>query len=325
MKGTVRLALFLLAGATLLVLSLSLGSTVISPAKAWKALTGDGSSLDYLILVNLRIPRVLMALLVGSSLAVSGALFQSLLKNPLSDPYTVGVSGGAAFGATVAIALSLGNFFITLFAFGGSLLAVSLVYALSRKRIFSGESLILTGLAVSFILSSGVLLIFTLVRAESVHRALLWLMGDLSLARYDLLGSMGLFPAALILLAMAYSRHLNIISFGEEFSRNLGVRDRDIRNLFWIASLLSALSVSMAGTIGFAGLIVPHMMRSLFGPHHARLLPASAVGGGIFVMACDAFGRSVHPPYEIPVGIITGFLGGIFFLFILLRRSGGRP
>ena len=182
----------------------------------------------------------------------------------------------------------------------------------------------MSGIALGFILSAAVLLIYALSRSDQIHRAMLWLMGDLSGARYDMLNLLGCVSLALVLAVMAYWKHLDVISMGDRFSRGLGVTDRDVRVLFWVASLLAALSVSLAGVIGFVGLIVPHMMRSVFGPGHLRLVPASAVCGGLFLLVSDTIGRSLVPPFEIPVGVITGFLGGAFFLVYMVRSRGSR-
>ncbi len=321
MNRALKYFLLLLTALGLLLLCLSLGSRFISPLRLTEYFSGNGAGLDLQILFHLRLPRLLTALLIGSSLSVSGAIFQAVLKNPLSDPYTTGVSGGAALGATLAVVFSLGPLFLTLFSFAGSLAAVLIVFGISRLRGFGGSTLILAGIALSFVLSSGVLLIFAFTKAQEVHKALLWLMGDLSLARYALAGRAALLMLLLLLLSLLYRRHLDILSLGDEFARSHGIGRSDVMNLFWIASLLAALSVSLAGIIGFVGLVVPHLMRRLIGADHGRLLPASALAGGVFLALSDTIGRTAALPYEIPAGIITGFIGGLFFLFLLVREG----
>ena len=321
MKGKSALLALILLTIIVITLSLSLGTTFISPHRLIRMITDSGDSIEYLIVTQLRLPRAIMALLVGASLAVSGVLFQALLKNPLSDPYTIGISGGAALGATVAVVASLGYIFISVFAFAGAIVTILLVFSLSSRQRFGTTSLILIGIALSFILSSSVLLIFALTRAQNVHKALLWLMGDLSLARYKTLAQMSVIIPAIIISSLFYFKHLDAISFGDTFAKNLGVTRRNTRNIFWIASLLSAISVSMAGIIGFVGLIVPHIMRFLFGPNHLKLILSSAIGGAALLVICDLIGRTIVPPYEIPVGIITGFVGGIFFLFLIITKG----
>ncbi len=322
-RPLLALAFLVALGAVAIFLALSSGSTYLAPADIARALAGDSGTAEYRILVHLRLPRVLMALVVGASLSVSGAMFQSLFRNPLSDPYTVGVSGGAALGASAAIVLDSSFALVAIFSFAGSLAAITLVYGLSRLRGLGSGGLILGGISLSFIFSSGVMLIFALARPEAVHKALMWLMGDLSLARYDALYRMGGVALLLLAGALLLHRHLDIISFGGDFARSLGVAPVDTRAVFWIGGLLAALSVALAGVIGFVGLIVPHSVRALVGPVHRRLLPTSAVAGALFLVICDTIGRTVAMPYEIPVGVITGFVGGIFFLVLLLGRGRG--
>jgi len=312
--------IFLIAAATLI--SLMAGTTFISPSEFFDMISHSKESDLYNVFVNLRVPRVIMALIIGASLSVSGTMFQSILKNPLADPYIIGVSGGAALGATIAIVLSLDYIFIVILSFGGSLLSITFVYLLSIKNRFGTTSLILSGIALSFIMSSAVLLIYAMSKSQDVHRAVMWLMGDLSIARYQMMKPMAVICIFIIGIAMFFHKHLNIISFGDSFSRNMGVTEGSIRNIFWLASFLSAISVSLAGVVGFVGLIIPHVMRNIFGPDHIRLIPLSAIGGGMFLMVSDAIGRSIVPPYEIPVGIITGFVGGIFFLVYMMRNRG---
>ncbi len=262
-----------------------------------------------------------MALIIGASLSVSGTMFQAILKNPLADPYIIGVSAGAALGATIATVLSLNYTFILVFAFMGSIFTVTFVYLIFKGLKLSSTSLILSGIAVSFILTSSVLLIFSMSKSEDVHKAIMWLMGDLSIGRYNMLPQMGLLSIAVIIVSSIFHKHLDIISFGESFSKNSGISVNNIRNIFWLASLLSAISVSLSGVIGFVGLIMPHIIRSTFGPDHLKLIPLAAMGGGLFLLISDTIGRSIAPPFEIPVGIITGFLGGIFFLIYMIKQK----
>lgn len=319
MKSSLKIISLLAFGILLIILSLSIGSTFISPIRIFPSLLGSEKSIDYQIILTLRAPRILMALIIGSSLSISGAMFQAILRNPLTDPYTIGVSGGAALGATIAIVLSMGHFYIVLFAFAGSIAVISILYNISKTKKFGSASLVLSGIALSFILQSIVLLIFAFSKAEQVHKAILWLMGDISIARFKILWEMIIFSIILMASSLFFFKHLDIISFGKDFAKNLGVSDRDVRNIFIIASLLTAISVSLSGVIGFVGLIIPHIMRYLFGSSHLRLIPYSAVGGALFLMICDTIGRSIVTPYEIPAGIITGFFGGIFFLLLLLK------
>ena len=312
--------IFIIISAALILYSLSMGTIFISPMEIFAGLTGSDAVPENFIIVKMRFTRIILAMTVGASLAVSGVMFQSLLKNPLADPFIIGVSSGAALGATAAIVLSMANIFIVLFSFIGGLVTITLIYFMSKRLKFGTSSMILAGIALSFIFSAAVLLLYSAAKAEHVHKAIMWLMGDLSIARYSILAEISIAAAILLILSMLYYKHLDIISFGHSFSKNLGVTERNVAAVFWIASLLAALSVSLCGVVGFVGLIIPHIMRLFFGPAHIRLIPLSALGGALFLMTADTFARSAVPPYEIPVGIITNFFGGIFFLIFIFHK-----
>lgn len=318
MKMAIRFFAVLILTCAVAFICLSVGSVAISPAEVLRALAGvGGGAAD--IVRYVRLPRLLLSFAVGASLALSGVVFQAVLKNPLADPYVTGVSGGAAFGAAVASVLSAGFISVSFAAFTGSLFAVSVVYVLSRLRGFGRTSMVLAGLAMSFVLSSGVLLLFSLLRSEEVHRVLMWLMGDLSSARFGMALSVVGFAVAMFAVLLLYHRRLDIIAFGDAFAHSLGVGQSDVFVLFWLGALLAAFPVAIAGVIGFVGLVVPHIARFLFGPRHLLLLPTSGIFGAMLLALADALGRSIAPPYEVPAGVILGFFGGIFFLILLLR------
>jgi iron complex transport system permease protein len=319
-KLLVPLIIFLFLSALLIIISLSMGTIFINPIEIIAGITGAAQVPEEYIILKMRFTRIILAMTVGASLAVSGVMFQSLLRNPLADPFIIGVSSGAALGATAAIVFSMANFFVVAFSFAGGIISITLVYFLSRRLRFGTSSMILAGIALSFIFSAAVLLLYSAAKAEHIHKAIMWLMGDLSIARYSILAEISLASVILIFLSMTYYRHLDIISFGHAFSKNLGVTERNTAAVFWIASLLAALSVSLCGVVGFVGLIIPHIIRIFFGPAHIRLIPLSALGGALFLMTADTMARSAVPPYEIPVGIITNFFGGIFFLVFLFRK-----
>ncbi|MCU0848950.1 MAG: iron ABC transporter permease [Spirochaetes bacterium] len=320
MKQAVRTTLFVASGFIVAVAFLSLGSELITPGNIFSSLTGSGSEIDRSIVLGIRLPRLIMAAVLGASLAVSGAVFQSLLRNPLADPYIIGVSSGAALGATVAIVLSLAYPLVVLSSFIGSGAAITAVHLVSRRLRMGSATLILAGISVSFIFSSSVFLIYSLTSSEKVHKSLMWMMGDLSMSRPDLLAAVSGASVILMSVAWIFHRQLNILSFGRSFARSHGVPGSSLNTLFWTASLLAAVSVTAGGIIGFVGLIVPHAARALFGPDHVKLLPASAFGGAAFLVMADAIGRSIAPPYEIPVGVITSFFGGIFFIVYMMKR-----
>lgn len=321
MKTFLKAFLLLLTIAAVLFVSLSLGTRIISPSEMLEILTGDVKGIDYSILFRIRLPRIFLALVIGSSLAVSGTVFQAVLKNPLADPYIIGVSGGAALGATIGIISTENYYIIALSSFGGSIGVIILIYMFSMRIRLGTTAIILSGIALGFICSAAVLLIFAVSKSEQVHKAVMWLMGDLSMARYNILGMLSIVSLLLISIVIVFHKHLDIISFGERFSWGLGVSQMNIRILFFVAALLPAISVSMAGVIGFVGLIVPHVIRIIFGPRHLGLVPLTAVGGALFLLVSDTIARTIAPPYEIPVGIVTSFFGGIFFLVFMLKRG----
>lgn len=320
MSNKAKYIFLLIAGSLIILLSLSMGASFISPANIFETIIGRPETNEMRVLLSLRFPRLAMAFLIGSSLAVSGVIFQSILKNPLADPYMIGVSSGASLGACFGIIFLKSSLFILGGALCGSLGAASFIYIVSRKRRFGSSTLILAGISLSFILWASVLLIFALSPSQQVHKALMWLMGDLSIARYEIMGRAAVLSLIIIAFAFTYHRHLNIIAFGDDLARSMGVSQKDVKSLFWIASLLAAISVSLAGVIGFVGLIMPHITRNIFGPDHGKLLLFSAVAGALFLAFCDMLGRTIAPPYEIPIGVITGFFGGIFFLVLMMRR-----
>lgn len=274
-----------------------------------------------LVILYLRLPRTLAAFIVGSSLAISGVLLQSILRNELADPYTLGVSGGASFGATIAILLGFGYSVVVSFSFIGAAIIAILIHLITRKMDTDTNMLILTGISLSVVLSSGVMLLFALGESHSVHKAILWLMGDLSIARTEYLA-----PASIVLIfllgaSLFLAPQLDLLSYGKRYAKSAGVGRIDAVIIFWCASLLTALSVSLCGIVGFVGLLVPHITRRIAGPSHRLLLVMSAVTGGVFLSLCDSIGRIIAYPYEIPSGVITGFAGGIALFTALVWRK----
>jgi len=281
-------------------------------------------SRDGIILLRVRLPRALLAVLVGGGLSLSGASFQALIRNPLADPYILGVSGGAAFAAIVGMIVSSSFSFapVPVFAFGGALASIFLVLAVARTR---GKlpviTLLLAGVVVNAFFSALVMFLLTVISGRHLPSAIYWMMGQVSSKSYSTLGLVALYymPGVLVLLGLA--RDFNLISLGEESAEQLGVNiERSKLLAFVAASLITAVAVSVSGLIGFVGLMVPHIIRLVFGPDHRLLLPASFLCGGIFLALCDLLARSLIAPAELPVGVITAVLGGPFFIW-LLRRS----
>lgn len=320
MKRWIRLILLVIVPLASVAAGLSLGSEYVSPAEIFSCILSGDCGLKSEVILKIRLPRVIVAMFAGAALSVSGAAFQSVFRNPLADPFITGISGGAALGVSAAVITGMGPAAVMAMAFCGSLMGILLIYAISAARGITGSGLILSGVALSFIFSSSVMLIFAMARSEDVHRIIIWLMGDLS---YQ-----GNVPAAWICLAILcvmfilslFHRHLDIISIGRTFSFSSGVTDAELRIIILLASMLAALSVLLGGIIPFVGLMVPHLVRMAAGPDHFRLVPLSAVAGGSFLVLADAFSRSVIVPYEIPAGVITGFCGGIFFLYYVVKN-----
>ena len=272
------------------------------------------------IILHIRFPRVILAIITGMALSLSGVVLQALLRNPLVDPYIIGVSSGAALGAALAIVFGL----ITLISpagFLGAILTMFLVYNLARKGYqVPVETLLLAGVIVSVFLSALISLIVSLT-GESTHQIILWLMGNLSETNLTLIAIAGLMVWVGIVAVYFFARDLNIISMGEEHAQHLGVEVEVVKKrLFIITSLVTGAVVALTGLIGFVGLVVPHVMRLLVGPDHRVLIVASLLGGGIFLTLADLCARTMISPAEIPVGVITAILGGPFFLFLLRRK-----
>ena len=280
------------------------------------------------IIFLVRLPRVLGAALIGAALALSGAVLQGLLRNPMADPGIIGVSGGASFGAVLAIALglsALSPWFMPLFASAGALAAASIIFVLSiRSGKLAIFTLILAGLAVSTFFGAGTSLVLSFASHDSIAQFVFWAMGNLYNVRWESLGLVAL-PIGLGLAALlCFSRELNVMLLGEEEAQSVGLnlgRTRII--LLGLVALTTAAAVCISGPISFVGLIVPHVLRLLIGPDHRLLLPASALGGGCFLVACDLVARLALGVQEINVGIVTALLGAPYFLLLLLRS--GQP
>jgi iron complex transport system permease protein len=297
------------------------GPVLFFPPDIADIISSGAAGVYHAVLFDVRIPRVLLAAAVGASLSVSGVIFQAVLKNPLADPYIIGVSGGAALGATIASVFFPESSVVIPFSLAGGTVTVSIVFLISLRLKIGGSSLLLAGLSLGFITSSMIFLIFAFADPDSVHRAVMWMMGDLSSSGWNYLvpAAGGLF--IMIMISFYFNRHLDIISFGERFHISSGIGRLPAAVLFLTASFLTAVTVSLCGVIGFVGLIAPHIARAFTGPRHIFLIPSSALIGALFLVMSDAVARTAVPPYELPVGVVTGFAGGIFFLILTLRRG----
>jgi len=308
------------------LLALSVGAAKLPIDTVLAVLSGGGSSEQRAIVLELRLPRALMALLAGGALAMSGTVFQAVLRNPLAEPYVLGVSGGAAVGAVVAIMLGVGQsrWALPIAALAGAILTIALVLriALQAGRALDSRVLLLAGVIAGAFLNAIILLLLTFADVESFRSAIFWMMGSLAGASWGdtlLLGAY-VIPGALLLLAL--TRPLNLLALGEETAAHLGVNVTRSRIVAYLAaSLLTAVSVATCGVIGFIGLIIPHTLRLLRGGEHGFLLPASFIAGAAFLLLTDTLARTLAPPTELPVGVVTALIGVPVFV-ALLRRSG---
>ena len=305
-----------------MVASLTLGSVDISFSTIVHTLLGNVQTTDEMVIWNIRFPRNIVGALVGANLAVSGAILQAVMKNPLADPGIVGVSSGAGLaGVIMLIFMPEASILLTPVAFVGAMLSAAAVYALAWKNGIRPTRIILAGVAVSAFLGSGIsaLLVFY---SDKVQGALLWMVGGLSARSWPQVET--LFPYTILGLvrALAGCKALTILSLGDETARGLGVPVERVRfSMTAVAALLAAGAVSVAGLIGFVGLVVPHIVRLIIGTDYKYVIPGSAILGAGVLVFCDTLGRVAFSPIEIPAGIIMAFLGAPFFLYLLRRSS----
>ncbi len=314
----------LLAGA--LLMGVMVGPSSLGLAEAWQALRGHAEGPVADIVLRVRVPRVALAGLVGASLAVSGALYQALLRNPLADPYILGVSGGAALGGILALslggALGLGYAAVPPAAFAGAVVTVVLLFAVVGPvgRVAT-TNLLLTGVVFNAFASAAIVFLASLAGLTDGARIFLWLIGSLSDVRSDAMGWVALFLVAGLACALPLSRALNAMALGEDSAQQLGIDVVRTQRLLLVAtSLMVGAAVSVSGLIGFVGLIIPHALRLRFGPDHRLLLPSAALLGAAFLIVCDTLARSVLGGRELPVGAITALAGGPYFVYLLRRH-----
>ncbi len=313
-----RLFILLLSVIAIVIASTLLGPRVITPF----GLTDT----DREILFSIRLPRVLVALLMGMALGASGAVLQGILRNPLADPYILGISSGASLTAALGLIgglTVLGSFTIPVMAFIGAVLSGAIVGIMGWKR--GGlwpERLLLAGVGLSFLFSALLMLLMSISTDEGLRRATLWIFGDLSMSEWSRIPYGLLFVAAGIVLSATRARALNALILGDEFAHSLGFAPRRERFILFVAvGLMTAASVSLGGMIGFIGLLIPHIMRFFLGSDSRSLIVASALGGGALLCVADLLSRSLLPPMELPAGVITAIIGAPYFLFLLRRKN----
>jgi len=316
----------------ILLLSITVGSVKVNPYRSIAILLQPilgtkeaGTETERAIILYLRFPRALLAGLVGAGLSVAGAIFQALLRNPLADPYILGVSSGAAVGAIVAImmGLSTASSGLPLVSFLGALLTILVVFYFGRQEgKIHPNTLLLAGVIISSFLSALIMFFISISQREELRTIIFWLMGDFSFSNYHSVRV--IFPYVLLGFLFLYfqARPLNLILTGEEGALQMGVNVERLKMISYVsASLITAASVSVCGLIGFVGLIIPHSVRLIFGPDHRLLIPSSALVGASFLIASDTLARTLLAPIELPVGVITAAFGGPFFIYLLRTRK----
>ncbi|HTL06103.1 MAG TPA: iron ABC transporter permease [Gemmatimonadales bacterium] len=305
------------------VLGLAVGAVGLPPRAVLAALLSPDAPAASIVR-EIRLPRVLLAFLVGGSLGVSGAALQALIRNPLADPYLLGISGGAGLAAVLAMALGLsGAWGVPFVAFLGGLGAVALVYRLSSVagRRLDPRVLVLAGVVVSAFTGSLMTAVLTLSNAEQLRNAFLWLLGGFSAASWRTVAVFAAYAVAPVVVLFGAARAIDLLSLGEEPAQSLGLDAPRARRVVYLAtSLLTAASVAVCGVVGFVGLIAPHALRGVLGPAHRRLLPAVFLASGGFLVLADALARTVARPTELPVGVVTALVGVPLFA-LLLQRS----
>ncbi|WP_338018630.1 iron ABC transporter permease [Halorhodospira halochloris] len=314
------IALSLLAVLAIMV-AVAIGSVPISPAQLWAVMIGEGEPLHRTLIFELRAPRVLAAFAVGGLLAVAGALMQVLLRNPLADPYVLGLSGGAAVGALTAMLAGLGMAMVSGGAFIGALFSTLLVFGLAHGTgSWTPTRLLLTGVVVASGWGALVTFMLAVGPTEQLPGMLYWLMGDMAYARSPWLALSVLGVA--VLAAAPLGRSLNVLARGHMQAQALGVAVRPLEwGVYVAASLLTAVAVTTAGSIGFIGLVVPHMLRLVLGNDQRLILPAAALAGGALLALADVLARTLIAPEQLPVGVITAMLGVPLFLYLLHRSK----
>ena len=307
-------------------LSVMLGSVYINPADILKCFfTPDKTSVTYILIVNIRLPRMLGAIIAGMGLSVAGVILQGVMNNALASPNTIGVNSGAGFFVMLAMMLFPHSGYATSIAsFVGALLTTLAIYALAYMADRSRTAIILAGIPVSSFLTAGINTI-KLINTDITLNITSFLMGTLSGLTFNKIALPAIGIIAAVLVSFILAKPLNILSLGDAYARSLGLNVPLTRFfLLVLSSIMAGLVVSFAGLLSFIGLIVPHICRTLFGSDARYLLPTSALLGASFVLICDIIGRLIAAPYELPAGIIMAFIGGPFFMYLLLKKKGGR-
>jgi iron complex transport system permease protein len=311
------------------VLLIALGLATFLSLASGTAQLHWGDEKSRFILFHIRLPRTLLAFLVGISLSLAGASFQSLLRNPLADPHLLGISAGGALGVVVGSAFLITGslaLLIPIFSLLGSVIAVVVIYRFSlRKGALSIYTLLLIGVVLNSVFVSMIVFLQSVVRSDELMTVLFWLLGNLSFANYSRLVFVTIMLISLTIPLLIQARKLNILTLGESTAQSLGIPvESTKRIIFFLAAAITGVAVSVSGMIGFVGLIVPHLARLFVGSDYRKLLPLSAILGGVILILADSIARTIISPQELPVGIVTSFLGAPFFIYLLRRREAKR-
>ncbi|BBD45418.1 Hemin transport system permease protein hmuU [Petrimonas sp. IBARAKI] len=319
--------LLLVALSVVIILSLSIGEIPI-PYKKIPQILADKESMEYGVLFYIRFPRTLLGFAIGGSLSLAGAILQGIYRNPLVEPYTLGISGGASLGVTFAIVAGLhllNILLLPLAGFIGAFTTIFLVYTLSLKKgALSVNRMLLIGVMISFISSSLMMFLMSITATENIHGIVFWIMGSLNESNTAMIGAMVVLSIVCLLISYLFVMPLNALRLGEEKARHLGINSNaTIRILFVITSVLTGACIAVGGVIGFVGLVIPHIVRLFVGSDYRIMLVSSFLSGSIFLILCDIIARTIISPNELPIGVITGIVGGVVFI-ILLSRSQKR-
>jgi iron complex transport system permease protein len=325
-KWGLCIAVLLILLSISILLSLSFGEVRFSIPQLIDILHHK-TGVEYTIINNIRFPRIVLGIAVGGSLSLAGVILQGVYRNPLVEPYTLGISGGAALGIAITIVFNLnlivGVYMLPIAGFLGSLITIFVVYFLAiNRRYFNINKMLLIGVMISFMASSSMMFLMSITTAENLHSIIFWVMGSLDESDMILIKIVFYTSISGLLISYLFANQLNALRLGEAKAKHLGVNTNiTIKILFIVASLLTGICVSVVGVIGFVGLIIPHLLRLIIGSDFRILLITSFLGGSIFVVLCDLIARTIIAPNELPIGVITGMIGGLVFLIVLSKST----
>ncbi len=318
----VKLAILFILLVFTSLFSLLLGSVNINISDLFNLFSGSSTDTIQEIIFNIRIPRLLLAIGVGGGLSVAGAVFQSLLMNPLADPYILGVSSGGSFGAVLALLLGLSFIWVELFSVVGASIVILLVFLIGHRfGKLQPNILLLTGVMIGAFFSALILLLLTFLN-DTLRTAIFWLVGNLAMADNFSAYYIVIFSLILSIVLSLFGYKLNLLAMGDEDASNLGLNPKRIKSVVYIlASVLVGIIVSVSGIIGFVGLLIPHVVRIIFGSDNRIVVPASFLVGAIFLLFTDTIARTVILPSELPVGVVTAMIGAPAFIYLLKKRE----